>query len=341
MSFDDQNGKEVMDNPNTPKFKKSEYSDGYFNPNGDLTENPFDAHQLEDWNGMNSRTENKLFGKGQKLSLPTDKDAGFRITFGRNSNTCDVVIDMDITGDYAERELAVSRNHFEIQKRTDGKWEVADLGSTNGVECSSVDKNVKSVNLKNTNEPWVLKDGDMLIIGGGPGTAGRLIGFRYYEKQGAEPCLIKFNATSVDDLASASGLYDSRPELLGKVSTESGSEKNQQEINEKGEHILELHKEVIELQKGGREKMKEFNDKSYSLQLTILETSKDLGDRFYQGDWSIAAGDLGGWAYQKGNAIIKNSDGGEPNDQDAQKAIEYLQLSTQLMELASRYRFQG
>lgn len=341
MSLDDQNGKEVMDNQNTPKFKKSEYSEGYFNPNGDLTENPFDAHQLEDWNQMNSLLENKLFGKGQKLSLPTDKDAGFRITFGRNSNTCDVVIDMDITGDYAERELAVSRNHFEIQKRVDGKWEVADLGSTNGVECSSVDKNVKSVNLKNSDEPWVLKDGDMLIIGGGPGVAGRLIGFRYYETQGTEPCLIKFNTTSVDDLASASGLYDRRPELLGKVSTESASEKNQQEINEKGEHILELYKEVNELQKGGKENMKEFHDKSYSFELTILEISKDLGDRVYQGDWPIAVGELGGWAFKKGNAIIKNGDGGEPNAQDAQKAIEYLQLSTQLMELASRYRFQG
>ena len=77
--------------------------------------------------------------------------------------------------------MAVSRRHFEIKKSDDGKWVAAYLGSKNGVDCFRQEGGSKSVNLKEALEPWILKDGDMLLIGGGPGTEGRLIGFRFFE----------------------------------------------------------------------------------------------------------------------------------------------------------------
>ncbi len=335
---DDSGGKEVINGPNTPKFNKSDYSFGYFEPNGELIENPFDAKQLGDWDRMNDLNEGKLFGKGQKLTLPNLKDGGFKLVFGRDKNTCDLVIDMDITGDFAEREMAVSRRHFEIQKRRDGKWEVADLGSTNGVDCSREESGVKSVNLKNDTEPWVLKNGDTIVVGGGPGTAGRIIGFRYYEPEGGEPYLVKFNATSVDELATASGLYNQRPDLLGKLPTESLSEEVQKQVEEKGENLVALHLELDELQKSG-EKTK-YYEKSYLLNTSILAVVKDLGDRFYQGDWAIAAGEIGSWAYKKGDELIKEKGEGISED-EYNKVKTYLTLSSQLMELSVNYVYKG
>ena len=59
------------------------------------------------------------------------------------------------------------------------------------------------------------KISDMLLIGGGLGTEERLIVFQVLRKRG-EVILIKFNATSVDELAGGR-LYNQRPELIGKI----------------------------------------------------------------------------------------------------------------------------
>lgn len=234
--------------------------------------------------------------------------------------------------------MAVSRRHFEIQKRDDGKWEAADLGSKNGVDCFRQEGGSKSVNLKEALEPWILKDGDMLLIGGGPGTEGRLIGFRFYEK-GGESFLIKFNATSVDELATAGGLYNQRPELIGKIRGESVTTEVQQEVKSKGSELVSMFDEMSRLQSGDNQK--QFLEAGMSLQSKILEVARDMGSRFYQGDWAMALSEIGSWAFKEGNSIIKNKDGEDLTESDAKKAMPYLKVASQLMELSSNYRYSG
>ncbi len=329
-------GGEENENKSSPQFEITSYSDGYFAPNGDKVEFPYDQDQLNDWNYMNKLFGNKCIGSGQKLILPNEATSGYRIICGRNQNTCDVVIDSDIIGRFTQGEQAVSRTHFDIQKRTDGKWEISDLGSTNGVSCQREGSDSKLTELKETTEPWVLKDGDMFFVGGGPTTSSRFIGFRFYEPPHNESFLVKFNATSLDDLLLASGEYDRNPSLIGKISTESATDKVNKAVEESGNALVSLNLDIQGL-KDGDNKL-EFTEKALSFQFKILETVKELGNHFYEGDWTVAAADIGSSAFEKGDKIIKDK-GDEITKEEANKVRSYLDISSQLMDFASKYSY--
>jgi pSer/pThr/pTyr-binding forkhead associated (FHA) protein len=301
------------------------YDSGFFDPTGKKIDIPFSERGLEDWERTNQNSENKMFGIGQKLLLPENPSPGLRILFGRDGEKVDVVIDWDLVDNFARGEMGVSRQHFELDSTTDGKWEIQDMGSTNGTHIFSSNK---SIELKEVEEPHVLQDGDSIIVGGGPGIQARLIGIRYFEKEGESPYLVKFNAKSADDIASAIGLYERRPELIGGMPGEAENV-TEKAVGKAGNELVRMQISLMYLRDKDE---KIFNKQSMAFERRRLDLLEELGETHYQGAWGLAAMELGDWAYQKGTRMMEDVRAGKDVDLELTKG--YLTLASSTMQLA-------
>ena len=330
--------KEIDPTSSPAKFKKTEYSEGYFETDGTLVMNPFNERQLKDWERFNLICGSKLFGKGQKLFLPTDEKPGFKLIFGRNADTCDVVIDTDIVGNYAQREDAVSRQHFSIQKNQNGEWEITDLGSTNGLMSADVNNPDSEFNYRIPLKPYVLEDGNILLIGGGPGVAGRLIGFVYHEMPGSDPFLTKFNATSASDLAIVRGIYQQNPELLGKISNEDLAGEVKRVVSERGQF---LGSSYLKLKSPETSQTNEnYYHQSHQYFSLVLTTAKELGDKYYQGNWFMALSEIADWLLGEAETIgLKQNVDSDLSE--IRKATKYLELANYLNDLYLEFGFES
>jgi hypothetical protein len=319
------------DSPETHKgghsFQIHDYDYGFFDPSGNRIDTPLSERGLKDWEQINSEFDYKLFGIGQKLQLPDSPNPGQRILFGRDSNTVDVVIDSDVIDDYVRREQGVSRQQFEILNSSDGRWEIQDLGSTNG---TLIFKKDTTIDLKKRLEPYYLQDGDTIIVGGSSGLYGRLIGFRYHDSPDEKPYLIKFNAKSADEIASGTGIYKSRPDLLGKL-PEKDVKGPIKEIENYGMELVGMQLEVLDLRGKDRNK---FNKRSLEYQRRQLDIFERLGRLHYQGDWGIAASEVGQWAHEKGVKMLEETKGDKKVNSKIAKG--YLALATNAMELGAK-----
>lgn len=308
-------------NPEKP-FRLSSYSDGTFRPDGSFTAEPILSPQaIGIWEADTKFAQGGVWGAGQALFFKEKP-----LTFGRDQWSVDVPIDMDPRSDgYIQRELGVSRKHFQLQPPKDGKVIIQDLGSTNGVDIYSAEGKRKDKLHLNTNHLEAsLEVGDFTLFGGGgedvpsqhstQNPEGRLIGFRVCQDQTGAIFLVKFNVRDTDDLLSMKGLTrsDLPRELLGKLFPgEPNPLAERTPLSPEDEGILNAYQQLLggvrNLRTIAADRNPEHPDvlKAYSKLFTdMFDLSGELGDKFYSGDWTTAAAKIGKMAMDEGQKLL-------------------------------------
>lgn len=266
-------------------FSLSSYRGGHYQPNGDFSPEPlFSDATLATWEDQNRRVwQAKAWGIGQALFF-RDKP----LTFGRNPEEVDVLVDKDPDeGGQILEELGVSRRHFELQPPKGRKVQITDLGSTNGVRVYSSKEGRITQKLDQNNPSYDLGVSDFAIFGGGED---RLIGFRVCEDRLGKVFLVKFNARDEDDLLTLAGRV--RPRQSAEPETIPTSGEFDKAVSAAYQKLLS---DVVGLREATRrgEPSPGVLSAHRLLFSDLFSLTEQLGTRFFDGDWTMAAARIG------------------------------------------------
>lgn len=300
-------------------FLLSDYREGFYQANGVFSPEPLlSSKAIDAWEDENQRLwQGKAWGAGQALFF-RDKP----LVFGRNTDAVDVKVDADPDPDeqsgYAKLEIGVSRRHFELQPPKDDKVTITDLGSRNGVD---VFHGRNKTELKGNGQSMDLEVGDFTFFGGGPGEHGRLIGFRVCKDAAGKIYLVKFNATSLEDIFTIGGIY--KPDEEPRQETQ--STEREIDVQKAVELLAGDMRGLQEAVKKGR------TDPSVTLAYTaifmdLFTQALDIGAKHFSNDASTAAACIGKQAIDKAEEV---------KDTDKFNSARYTEVALLAMKLAS------
>lgn len=286
-------------------FRVSDYREGVFQPSGHFSpERVMSLDAIANWEEQNQHLwGGKAWGAGQALFF-RDRP----LIFGRNSKEVDVQVSVDPDQDgNCMHEHAVSRRHFELQPPLDGKIEIKDLGSINGVEVfNKTGKPVAALN--RSNPDGILEEGYFTLFGGGPTEHGRLIGFRVCKDANNKLFLVKFNVRNLDELLSMAGIVRSDEERVNpdnlQVPSAEGRLPSSEAISTAYETLVEDVRNVrqfTELSPDGSDLLGAYK----KLFEDFFQLSGELGKKFYSGDWRWAATSIGIHATTEGEKYLR------------------------------------
>lgn len=305
-----------------PDFRITSYREGFYQPNGFFSpDRMLSDEAIIEWERENATiTGVKAWGKGQGLFINTKRP----LIFGRHPDMVDVVIDGDPDENgFSMPEEGISRRHFGLQVQDDKTILITDLNSRNGVKIYNSEGTPKT-ELKGDNKNAHLKIGDFALFGGGSREDwGRLIGFRVCQDPNGQVFLVKFNAQTFEDLLALAS-----PSIQDKYDQAQKGE--QQEANQP-DFEMAYQKLLPGVKNLHEEYKKDKHGPGYfkaarRLYTEIFETIEAVGDKLYDGDFSMAAARIGRIGMLEAEKFN--------NEGKIKEAARALELSIILMKLS-------
>lgn len=268
-------------------YMLSSYREGLYQPDGhfmrDTVLNDDAINNWENDNKPNGIFKGKLWGAGQALFFD---GSGKSIVCGRDPDKVDLVVDGDPDPEYGylgSRNIKVSRRHFEFfPPDKEGHVGVKDLGSSNGTGVIGPDGKFK-IDLKGSSETYLLEEGDVILtdadFGEQPG-ADSTEGFRIRKGEDGKPFVVKFNIKGKDELLALFGIVRGDNTKSGETLTQ-----RDEDLSEAVDSLVLKIKEMRSLPGSSLD----YLEATRRLFDTLFENCRALGDKYYGGEWDMAA----------------------------------------------------
>ncbi len=265
----------------------SSYREGLYQPDGHfMRDTILDHNAINNWendNKTNGLFKGKLWGAGQALFFD---GSGKSIICGRDQDKVDLVVDGDPDLEYgylADRNIKVSRRHFELfPPDKDGCIGIKDLKSTNGTGVMAADGRFKE-ELRGNSEKYLLDEGDVILLDADWGEqlgADSTEGFRICKGEDGKPFVVKFNIKSKDDVLALFGVVRNDNSKSGESLVQSD-----EDLGLAVDNLVLKIKEMRSLPGSSLD----YLEATRRLFDTLFENCRSLGDKYYGGEWDMAA----------------------------------------------------